>query len=196
VEEAIGVTVQITNVLEKLGIEYLVGGSLASSLHGLPRATQDVDVVAHLRPEHVSALVDALREDFYLDESAIRDAVATRSTFNVIHLFTMFKADIFVAGADDVIRREMERREPFQLEGEPSRQIIVASPEDIIVQKLHWYRLGDHVSDRQWLDALGVLRVRGKDLDRAYMREVALRLDVSDLLERALLEAGLSAPEP
>ncbi|HEX8390971.1 MAG TPA: hypothetical protein VF665_01335 [Longimicrobium sp.] len=195
-EEAIGVTVQITNVLEKLGIEYLVGGSLASSLHGLPRATQDVDVVAHLRPEHVSALVDALREDFYLDESAIRDAVATRSTFNVIHLFTMFKADIFVAGADDVIRREMERREPFQLEGEPSRQIIVASPEDIIVQKLHWYRLGDHVSDRQWLDALGVLRVRGKDLDRAYMREVALRLDVSDLLERALLEAGLSAPEP
>ena len=80
VEEAIAVTLRITGVLENLGVAYLVGGSLASSLYGQPRSTQDVDVVADLRPEHVAPLVAALSDDFYLDEPAIRDAVERRST--------------------------------------------------------------------------------------------------------------------
>lgn len=191
-EEAIVVTLRITAVLEEMNVPYLVGGSLASSLHGFPRATQDVDIVAHLRPENVESFVAALEAEFYLDEPAIRQAISQRSSFNLIHLETFFKADIFVAGSDRVIREEMQRRQPFRLDGETAAEIIVASPEDIVVQKLYWYRLGDHVSDRQWLDALGVLQVRGRNLDREYMAHVAAGLGVVDLLERAFDEVGLN----
>jgi hypothetical protein len=193
VEEVIEVTLRVTSIFEALGVPYLVGGSLASSLHGKPRATQDVDLVADLGERHVAPFVEALRGDFYLDEPAIRDAVARRSTFNVIHLGTLFKVDVFVAGDDQPTRREMERRQRFRLDAAGSGEIEVASPEDIVVQKLHWYRLGDHVSERQWSDALSVLAVRGGSLDLAYMRDLAREMDVGELLERALREAGLDA---
>jgi hypothetical protein len=193
VDETIEVTLRVTSVLERLGVPYLVGGSLASSLHGEPRLTQDVDVVADLQPQHVEPFVAALREEFYVDEPAVRDAVERRSTFNVIHLQTLFKADIFVAGHQRTTRRELERRQAYRLDLEPPGEIVVASPEDIVVQKLHWYRLGDHVSGRQWHDAMGVLRVRGRELDLGYMRELAGEMSVGDLLARALQEAGLGS---
>lgn len=189
-EEALAVTLRVAGALERLGVPYLVGGSLASSLHGFPRATQDVDIVADLRMEHVPGLVAELEKDFYLDEPAIRDAVERRSTFNVIHLETMFKADVFVMGNDEATALEMERRRSFPLPGDPPARVVVASPEDTVVQKLHWYRLGEHVSERQWSDALGVLKVGGRRLDREYMRRLAAALGVTDLLDRALREGG------
>lgn len=192
-EEAIGVTLRVTAILENLGIPYLVGGSLASSLHGLARATQDVDIVADFQPQHVMPFVSALRERFYVDEPAVREAVKRRSTFNVIHLETMFKVDVFVAGDQRSTRRELERRQLYTLDVQPPEVITVASPEDIIVQKLHWYRLGDHVSDRQWSDAMGVLKIRDRRLDLDYMRELATEMGVEDLLVRALKEAGLDS---
>jgi hypothetical protein len=197
VEEVIGVTLRVTTVFESLGVPYLVGGSLASSLHGRPRATQDVDLVADLRAVHVAALVEALRETFYLDESAIREAVERRSTFNLIHLSTLFKVDVFVAGDDPPTRRELERRQRYRLAAGPGGEVAIASPEDIVIQKLHWFRLGDHVSDRQWGDAMSVLEVRGDALDLSYMRELAAELDVLDLLERALrVRSGEAEPGP
>lgn len=192
-EEVIEVTLRVTSVFEQLGIPYLVGGSLASSLHGKPRATQDVDIVADLQPRDVPRLVEALRSDFYLDETAIRDAVNRRSTFNVIHLGTLFKVDVFVARDDPATRRELERRQVYRLDVDPPEELIVASPEDIIVQKLHWYRLGDHISDRQWTDSMSVLTVRGTGLDIGYMRDLASEMGVEDLLSRALREAGLES---
>lgn len=190
-EEVIEVTLRVTTVFEQLGVPYLVGGSLASSLHGKPRATQDVDLVADLQQRHVPGLVAALRGDFYLDEPAIRDAVNRRATFNVIHLGTLFKVDVFVAGDDPPTRRELERRQRYRLVGDPPGELDVATPEDIVVQKLHWYRLGDHVSERQWSDAMSVLAVRGKGLDVRYMRELADEMNVGDLLARALRQAGM-----
>jgi hypothetical protein len=192
VKEALEVTLRVVSVLERLGAPYLVGGSIASSLHGFPRATQDVDVVADLRMEHVPAFMDALRHDFYVDETAVRDAVTRRASFNVIHLETMFKVDIFVAGDDVPTRHELARRQRYTLPLDPPREIVVASPEDIVIQKLYWFRLGDGVSERQWLDVKGVLKVRGGTLDRAYMRELAQRMGVLDLLDRVLEEAGLT----
>lgn len=190
-EEPIEVSVEVARMLEALGIDYLVGGSFASSLHGHPRSTQDIDFVADLRPEHVAPLVTALHERFYFDEPAIREAVSRRSSFNVIHLRTLFKVDIFVAGDDLPTRRELQRRQLYTLDIDPPEDIIVASPEDIIVQKLHWYRLGDHVSERQWLDAMNILKVRGGELDHEYMRDLAGHMGVTDLLERMLGQAGL-----
>jgi hypothetical protein len=142
VEEPIEVTIEVAGIFEALGITYLVGGSLASSLHGHPRSTQDIDVVADLQEEHVPALVASLDGRFYFDEPAIRDAVSRRSTFNVIHLRTLFKVDVFVAGDDLATQRELQRRQVYTLDVDPPEEIVVASPEDIVVQKLYWFRLG------------------------------------------------------
>ncbi len=191
-EEALEVTLRVISTLERLRVRYVVGGSIASSIYGIPRATQDVDVIADLREEHIPEFVAALRDDFYLDEPAVRDAVRRRSTFNVIHLHTMFKVDVFVAKDDAATAQELARGQPYVPPEIPDAQIALASPEDVVVQKLYWYRLGDHVSERQWTDAIQVLKVRGKTLDRAYMQELASTMNVQDLLDRALRDAGLA----
>lgn len=192
-EEALAVTLQVIGVLRRLNIQYVVGGSIASSIYGKPRATQDVDVIANLSEKHVSEFVVALRDDFYLDEPAVRDAVRRRSTFNVIHLHTFFKVDVFVAKHDTATAQELARGRSYLPPEAPGTEITLASPEDIVVQKLYWYRLGDHVSERQWTDAMSVLNVRGKDLDCAYMHDLAAEMGVGDLLARALHEAGLES---
>jgi hypothetical protein len=188
-DEALAVTLRVVRALEGIGVPYLVGGSIASSFYGEPRATQDVDIVADLQEPNVSQLVAALRDDFYLDEPAIREAVRHRSTFNVIHLETMFKVDIFVAKDDVATLQEFERRRLHPLPNHPDTEIVVATPEDIVVQKLYWYRLGGEVSDRQWLDALKVLEVRLDSLELPYMHQLARHLGVEDLLERVLTQA-------
>jgi hypothetical protein len=190
-EEALAVVMQVIATLEREGVRYVVGGSIASSIYGTPRATQDVDIIADLQEDHVTAFVAALRDDFYLDEPAVRDAVRRRSTFNVIHLNTMFKVDVFVAKDDPVTAQELSRARPYVPPHAPDREIAVASPEDIVVQKLYWYRLGDHVSERQWTDAMSVLNIRARNLDREYMQRLAAEMGVGDLLVRALREAEL-----
>lgn len=184
--EAIAVTLRVTSSFDALAVSYVVGGSVASSVHGIPRSTADADVVAALRMEHVAPLVASLAADFYVDADMIRDAIRRRFEFNVLHLATMFKVDVFVPALDEVARRELSRGSRVDL-GE-GRSFVVASAEDTVVQKLRWYRLGGETSERQWTDALGVVRVRGAGLDRAYMRETARALDVEPLLERLLRE--------
>lgn len=188
-DEILEVTLHVVATLERLGIPYLVGGSLASSLHGIPRATQDVDVVVRLTQRDVAGLVAALRGAFYLDEAAIREAIEQRAWFNLIHLGTLLKVDVFVAKEDEASRAQMKRRQRYVIEGEPGGELVVASAEDVVAHKLYWYRLGDGVSDRQWSDALGVLRVTGPRLDLEYLRRASVRLGVEDLLDRVLEEA-------
>jgi hypothetical protein len=190
VDEILEITLMVAGTFERLDIPYLVGGSLASSLHGIPRATQDVDLVARLTHRDVPGLVAALRERFYLDEAAIREAVELRASFNLIDLRTLLKVDVFVAKDDEASRAQMERRQWFEIESDPRRVLVVASAEDVVAHKLYWYRLGDEVSDRQWSDAIGVLRVGGTRLDLHYLRRAATLLGVEDLLGRALDEAA------
>ena len=194
-KEILDVTIFVAGIFDRLGIAYLVGGSLASSLHGIPRATQDVDVVAAIRPDDVRGLVAALQETFYLDEDTIRQAVRERTSFNIVHLETLLKVDVFVAGQDNVSEQQMQRRQAFTIDTEGRRELVVASPEDVVAQKLYWYRLGDEVSERQWSDAVGVLKVRSGRLDMDYLRRTARLLGVGDLLARACQMAGLPGPE-
>jgi hypothetical protein len=187
--EPLQVTLRVVAVLDALGVDYLVGGSLASSLHGVPRATQDVDIVAALRLPHVDELVAALEPAFYVDADMIRDAIRRFASFNLIELTTMMKVDIFVAGRDPLDREEMARRQSYTF-GEGVR-LWLASPEDIVLRKLAWYEKGHRISERQWTDALGVLKVRGSSMDFAYLRTWADHLGVSGLLDELLADAGL-----
>ena len=184
-DDILGITLHLARVCQGLGLRYVVGGSLASSLHGIPRATQDVDLVIAMVQDDVPRLVSALGSDFYLDEDAIRDAVERRSSFNLIHLGSYFKADVFVARDDEPTRSQFSRSQAYSIGGERSDELVVASPEDVVAQKLHWFALGDHVSERQWSDALGVLKVAGPRLDWAYLGRVCAMLGVEDLLDKA-----------
>jgi len=185
------VTKHVTDVLEQLDIPYLIGGSLASSLHGIPRATQDVDVVADIKVHHIPLLVNTLKTDFYIDADMIREAIQHRSSFNVIHLETMFKVDIFVLREDMPSQEEMARREQYQVSDNPLQILFLSSAEDVILHKLYWFQLGEGVSERQWNDVLGVLQVQHETLDYEYLKRGAKQRGVSQLLEQVLGDAEL-----
>ncbi len=187
----ISVTLAVTGVLERLGVRYLIGGSLASALHGVPRASVDADILAELGIEHVRPLADALAGDFYLDEGAMESAIMHHSSFNLIHLASMYKVDVFVARGSPFEESQLSRRMAVTPPG-ADEETFFAAPEDIVLAKLDWYRQGNYVSTRQWEDVLGVLRVQGDRLDIGYMRRWAAELDLTDLLEKAMAEAGLT----
>jgi hypothetical protein len=189
VGETARITLLVTQTLEHLGITYAVGGSLASSIHGVMRSTLDVDIVADMRLEHVAALVVALAKEFYADDSMMRDAIDRRSSFNLIHYETAFKVDVFICQLRPFDHMQLARRRPAIIATDPDQSVYVASPEDTILAKLEWYRLGGEASDRQWRDVLGILKTRAGELDRDYLRQWAGDLQVSDLLERVFGEA-------
>lgn len=186
--EPILVTLDAVAAFAPLGIRYAVGGSLASSLHGKPRSTDDVDLVAEIMTAHVTPLVAAWGAAYYVDDEMIRDSIRRSSCFNIIHLATMLKIDVFVAGNDALVREELSRARRHRVSDDPPRELVLASAEDIVLQKLNWYRIGGAVSDRQWRDVLGVLAVAAGSLDASYLRRWAGHLSVEDLLERALAE--------
>ena len=189
-DEPMAVTLLVVEALEQLGVPYVIGGSLASAVHGVMRATLDADLVADLRPEHAAPLVQALGPAFYADEAAIQAAIVHRQSFNVIHLESMFKVDVFVPSGREFDRQQLARRRAQVVATDPERTAYVCSAEDIILAKLDWYRQGGGASERQWRDVLGVLRVQGAQIDQAYLRQAASGLGVSDLLARALDEAA------
>jgi hypothetical protein len=184
--EPLEVALKVTGVLERLGVPYLVGGSLASALHGMVRTTQDADIVAELLLEHILPFLEALQEEFYMDEEMISNAVMHQTSFNIIHRASMFKVDVFIPRPRPFLQSQLQRarRQTFSLETEVSARF--ASPEDTILSKLEWYRLGGDVSERQWRDVLGVLKTCEGELDLDYLHTWAADLGVTDLLERAL----------
>ena len=180
----------VVEAFEKLGINYLIGGSVASSVHGIPRSTQDADLVADIKESQVSELVVQLGDRYYLNEQTVRDAIQRQSSFNLIDQQTLLKVDIFILKGQPFNQVSFSRRQEAVVE-ENSRLFNIYTPEDILLQKLVWYQAGGGVSERQWLDVLGILKMQ-ENLDRTYLEEWANRLNVADLLESTWQEAGLS----
>lgn len=186
--DPIAVALSLARTLDALGIVHTVGGSIASSIAGEPRSTIDIDIVAALRESDVPALQSALSADFYVDAEALRRAVRERSSANLIHQATQLKVDIFVAGGTPLDEQQLLRRRAVEIA--PGRTLHVHPPEDILLQKLRWYRKGGGTSDRQWRDILGIIRVQAQHLDRDYLHVNAPVLGVADLLARALGDEG------
>jgi len=168
-----------------------VGGSVASSILGVPRATLDIDLVADLRGAHVRALHDALVTDYYVDRDTMQWAVRERRSFNAIHQASMIKVDVLCAGDDPLTRQELARRVFVDL---AIGRVPVCSSEDIVLQKLVWWREAGG-SERQWRDALGVVQIRWRELDRGYIEAHAGALGLTELVAR-LFEEARSLIEP
>ena len=177
-------------VLDKLSISYYISGSIASSAFGLPRSTMDIDIVAELQSSHISQLKQNLESEFYIDEDMIKEAIDRLSSFNLIHLETAIKIDVFIHKRGSYQDSAFNRRQKDTLvENDKSFEFYFSSPEDIILNKLQWYEKGNRVSERQWLDVLGVIKVQGDSLDKDYLINWAQKLDIYNLLVDVFTEA-------
>ena len=182
--DAIGVALQVAAAIEGAGGAYFVGGSLASSLQGEPRATNDIDIVLELPLGRINELVRALGPAFEVDTDMLRDALLHGRSCNVFYLPSVMKVDLFAVGPAPYDEVEFARRRavPVRSSGET---LILKSPEDTVLRKLLWYRAGGEVSDRQWRDVVEVLRVNHGALDGAYLTAWSERLGLAELLQRA-----------
>jgi hypothetical protein len=172
----------VAGILEKIGVRYVIGGSVAASLYGEPRSTLDLDVMIEADAGAVRNLVRELLPHFYVEEEDAVEAVRSEGSFNAIHLTTAMKVDFFIAEAGAGTRGQMNRRRAIDAGG---RSLWFYSPEDILVRKLLWYRMGGEQSERQWRDILGILRVTGSAIDRETLLSAARDFGVEELLERA-----------
>jgi len=189
--EPLQVLQRVIASLEALRIRYMLVGSFASSLHGLARFTQDVDLIVDLSPSQLDAFAQEFASDFYLDRGLIQQAFKRGTSFNIIHFGSSFKVDFFLLSGRNFSREEFSRRVSRRVDPHSEFEAYVQAPEDAVLSKLDWFRRGGEVSENQWRDVLGMLRQRAAQLDSAYLRRWAGELGVADLLERACREAGV-----
>ncbi len=187
--DPLDVALRVAQAIEAVGGNYFLGGSLASSLQGEPRATNDIDIVLEIPIGAIDQFCGALGPDFEVDREMLRDALLHGRSCNVFFLPTVMKVDLFAVGASAYDEVEFSRRRPVVIR-ETGETLVVKSPEDSALRKLWWYRQGGDVSERQWRDVIEVLRIGGDDLDSAYMELWSEKLGVSDLLGKALREAN------
>jgi hypothetical protein len=182
----------VIHIFEKLSIPYYIGGSIASSIFGMARATMDVDIVADIDSHQIPPLKKHLENDYYIDEGMIKEAIRKKSSFNLIHLETVLKIDVFIYKDEPYQRSVFQRKLKDTLE-EDSRDTVFyfSSPEDTIINKLIWYKLGGEVSERQWLDVIGVIKVQRDLLDKDYLKDWSQRMQILGLLEKTFNESGI-----
>jgi len=189
--DIIEVASKVIEVFEKLNIGYYIGGSLASSAFGVARSTLDIDIVAEVKEAHASTLERILKKEFYVDLDSIQRAIEKQSSFNLVHLETVFKIDVFILKEQAFHRQAFSRRTKKSVSEDISKQLYFPTPEDIVLIKLDWYKSGGKSFEQQWRDVLGVLKVQGTKLNMDYLKHWAEELSNLDLLNKALEEAGV-----
>jgi hypothetical protein len=178
----------VRSAFQAAGIRYAVGGSWASAAFGEPRFTNDVDILADVTQQNLSLFLDHLPDSFYADAVEALSAIRRGRPFNVIHAPTMLKFDLFPANAFTIGNEELDRAILVENSGLSKAPAWFVTPEDILLAKLHWFKLGGEVSEVQWRDIMGVVRSCAATLDREYLKRAALKLDLNSLLERSLSE--------
>jgi hypothetical protein len=169
---------RLTAKLATAGVPNMVVGSFASSFHGVPRSSQDLDLVIDPQPESLRRfLSDLPAEDYYADADAAFDALRRRGQFNVIDMATAWKADLIVRKARPFSEGEMRRRIEGDLLG---ARVFVASPEDTVIAKLEWAQQGGG-SQLQLRDVSGILQLRADDLDFAYIERWVADLGLGEI---------------
>ena len=186
-DDLVAALAPVSAALNKLGVRHYVGGSVASSFHGVSRSTMDVDLVADMTDSHVSEFLQCFGADFYVSPVAVRDAIRRKSCFNLIHLPTSFKVDVFVSCLRPFDISAMNRAKIENLGENQALQIRIATPEDAIISKLEWYRKTNETSERQWDDVSRLLKLLGDAADLVYLRASAESVGVQDLLEKLFL---------
>jgi hypothetical protein len=186
--EAIGIALRVAQAIEATGGAYFVGGSLASSLQGEPRATNDIDIVLDLPIGRIGQLVAQLGADFEVDTDMLRDALLHGRSCNIFFLPEVMKIDLFGVGSGPYDQQEFERRRRVPVDASGGT-LVLKSPEDTVLRKLLWHREGGGVSDRQWRDLVEVLRVSGAGMDFDYLSSWARRLALTEAFDRALVES-------
>jgi hypothetical protein len=156
---------RICTALEMNHVPYMVTGSLASSVHGEPRSTNDLDVVIAPTRDQLFSLVQLFkRVGFYVRWEEAEAAFRNRDMFNVTDFRNAWKVDLIVRKARAFSVSEFERREPVEIDG---LNFVITSAEDILIAKLEWFKIGE--SDRQLEDAAGIIRIQGDNLDTGYI---------------------------
>lgn len=181
------IALQCAEAFEQGRVGYFLGGSLASSLQGEPRSTNDIDFVVDLHPSQVEPLARVLGGDFDVDVESLKEAAARKGSWNIYHLQTLIKVDLFILRTSPFDQSEFSRRHRMVLTPD-GRSLYVKSPEDSVLRKLLWFQQGGEVSTTQWRDIVQILRVSGEQLDTRYMDTWAERLGVGVLLARARAE--------
>jgi hypothetical protein len=176
--------------LEAAAIPYMVTGSVASSFHGEPRATRDIDIVIDPMPATLDAFVASLPADqFYVDAEAARAALAERSQFNVIEIASGWKIDLIIRKNRPFSVEELARRQPADVLGSPT---FVASAEDVVIAKLEWAMAGE--SERQLRDVAAILAVSGEGLDHPYMERWISALGLQKPWSEVMASVSSSGP--
>ncbi|HIK29972.1 MAG TPA: hypothetical protein IGS17_10045 [Oscillatoriales cyanobacterium M59_W2019_021] len=189
IQDCIPLARTLHEILENSGISYYITGGVAAITYGEPRTTRDLDLVLSISPAEIDRLVAALEAaEFYV--SGVEDAKSGRMrTLSITHMVSISRADLIIAGTEELDRLQFDRRVVLFVEG--AGNLYFTSKEDVVLNKLKW-RQRSH-SDKQWRDVLGVLKVAGGDLDVEYLRKWADCLGMTDELSRALREAGLGS---
>ncbi|WP_413167993.1 hypothetical protein ACL6C3_14865 [Capilliphycus salinus ALCB114379] len=195
-QDPIELAAVIGSLFEQLAIPYFVGGGLASSILGETRTTVDADIAILLNDINLlPRLIETMEGEFYLSEIAIEEALTGRTnTFNVIHLTSALKADIYlIRNSDEFRKTAMSRRQKIYPTGSPELSFYLCTAEDIVLQKLIWYQMTGRTSHKQWRDILGVLKLQAERLDFQYLQGWSQQLNVTQELQQALDEAGLTS---
>jgi len=175
-----------TDILEQLGILYAIGGSMASSIYGVVRFTQDADITVEPFENQADELYQLLRHRYYISREAMNAALIQRGSFNVIHLESAFKIDIFVRKDTAFEQQLILRRKLLRFSDSIGKNFAVVSPEDIVLLKLRWYRDGGQTSQRQWQDVLEILAVQKKNLDFEYLNRWTAVLGINELFQKTM----------
>ncbi len=183
-------TLDAATVFSRCGLRHALGGGLASTIYGEMRLTLDADFAVALPPLAVDRFVRTASSAFHLDADEAREAARDMRMFSMTHKMDLLKIDVHVVPDTGHHKAEFDRARWIQIGNGPGDEVLVATAEDVLLQKLMWFRKGGEESQRQWRDVCGILKARSRNLDLGYLRGWAEQQGTRDLFERAWMETG------